>query len=138
MEPFSINTVLPSRAQLARKLLFVILAILAVNSIAIYFYWYSQIWWFDMPMHFAGGFFLGLLGCWGIKFIHRHITSLATLAITVIGFVLIVGGGWEAYEYGVQDITHAILANPLDSVSDIFFDLSGGTCALLYLLRKKI
>ncbi|MDQ5930921.1 MAG: hypothetical protein QG674_85, partial [Patescibacteria group bacterium] len=25
------------------------------------FYWYSAIWWFDIPMHILGGAFLALL-----------------------------------------------------------------------------
>ena len=38
-----------------------IFVIFFINYLAMTFHWYSSIWWFDMPMHFMGGLWLGLI-----------------------------------------------------------------------------
>ena len=52
-----------------RKTLFTFLSLVVVfifflNFVAGKLYWYSSIWWFDILMHFLGGFWLGLLFLW--------------------------------------------------------------------------
>jgi hypothetical protein len=48
---------------------------------------------------------------------------------------LVVGFGWELYEYAVQMIIPgAEIASPLDSLSDLFFDTAGGLVAALYIV----
>lgn len=41
-----------------------VLVILIFQVVAEHFYWYWRIWWFDMPMHFAGGLWVGLSVLW--------------------------------------------------------------------------
>ena len=116
------------------------IAIAVVNGLATIFYWYSSIWWFDMPMHFAGGLFIGLLAysilaSLEIPFIQR-LRERSSPVIAIIIVVAIIGVGWEIFEYALQYFSGAQFANPLDSVSDFFFDLVGAAAAGLYLLRK--
>ena len=47
------------RKLLIRLVLFIFLIFL-LNYLAMKFYWYSSIWYLDMPMHFLGGAWLGL------------------------------------------------------------------------------
>ncbi len=105
---------------------YVVFFVLGVNIIALHFYWYTSLWWFDMPMHFLGGFFIGLFGFY----------FLPDKFLKVFLFVFLVGIGWEVFEVLVdKNISHNPF-NLLDTLSDVFFDLSGGLSAIMYLWRK--
>ncbi|MEO5635005.1 MAG: hypothetical protein ABIR14_00225 [Candidatus Paceibacterota bacterium] len=56
--------------------------------------------------------------------------------IYVVLCVLVVGGLWEFFEYFTFNSIGQDAFNLLDTISDIFFDLSGGTFAILYFLKK--
>ncbi len=130
------------RGILSRELLLHLAFIFIVNLLATYFHWYSAMWWFDMPMHFWGGYAVGILGL--LFFMHsfrRHPGQQRTYARTALGgmvFVLVIGAGWEGFEYIVQYGTGSVLANPMDSLADIFFDIAGGAlCLWSYLPRTS-
>jgi len=108
--------------------------IFLVNYIALKFHWYSSIWYFDMPMHFMGGLWLGLvfiLIFWGKTFDFN-------LILKIVFGVLVISLGWEVFEIAVNHITIKDSFNVLDTLSDIFFDLAGGLCAILYFFKKHI
>ncbi len=120
------------RNKLLGRLIYLIFFIFITNFLANKFYWYSSIWYFDMIMHFLGGFWVGLASLY--VFLPQNISRKVIFKILLS--VLIVGIGWEVYEVLVNDI---IAQNPfdyLDTLSDIFFDLSGGLCAILYVWKK--
>ena len=126
-----------------RKRFFKILAsliftIFFLNFIAQKFYLYFSIWWSDMFMHFFGGFWLGLAFIW---FLLRKNISLELhfqFICQTASFVLLIGVLWELYEILFNNIIAQIPFNTLDTVSDIFFDLAGGTFALLYFFKKTM
>lgn len=124
------------------RLLALILFILFTNLLAMKFFWYLSIWWFDMPMHFLGGVFLGFLY---IGLGHTIKSSFFTLPSDILSrssvirfvlFVFAIGFAWELYEFGVARITFGDLGTPLDSVSDLFFDIAGGLLAYILVLRN--
>lgn len=120
-----------------RKKLFIRIAlfisfIFIVNSIAVYFHWYSSLWWFDMIMHFLGGAWLGLLFLW----LFNVENFSASLFFKVILSVLIIGLLWEVYEIVVNDQIAKNIFDYQDSVSDLFFDLSGSFTALFYFISR--
>jgi hypothetical protein len=126
------------RNKLLNRTALLIFIIFGVNVIAGKFYWYSTIWWFDMPMHFLGGIWLGLASVW-VYFFRRKgdMPRITVSKIVRIALVtsLVVGFGWELYEYAVQMIIPgAEIASPLDSLSDLFFDTAGGLVAALYIV----
>lgn len=47
-----------------------ILFIWLINTVASSFYWYSAMWWFDIPMHILGGLFLALI--FGATFFQKN------------------------------------------------------------------
>ena len=51
-----------NKEKLLKRMTLMVFFIFVINFLAMKFYWYSSLWWFDMPMHFLGGFFLGMLG----------------------------------------------------------------------------
>jgi hypothetical protein len=118
------------RKNILKRLVFLILFIFILNFAATNLYWYSSLAYLDMIMHFLGGFWVALAGFYVFS---PKINSIFNLLF----FVLLVGLGWEFYEILVNDV---IAQNPFDygdSLSDIFFDLFGGLCAILYLWKKQ-
>ncbi|MGH7249489.1 MAG: hypothetical protein ACREGC_00790 [Minisyncoccia bacterium] len=116
------------RKRLFKILFYLIFFIFIANFLANKFYWYTSIWYFDMIMHFLGGFWVGLLA------LYLFYSKKPTLKIitTTLLLVLFIGIGWEVYEVVVDGLISHNAFNTLDTMSDIFFDLSGGTFSLLY------
>ena len=118
--------------KLAKRLIYLIFFIFVVNFLANKFYWYSAIWYFDMMMHFLGGFWVGLV----YVYLFPPRDSLRNTIWKGLLFVLCIGIGWEVFEIIVNDIVAKNPFDYLDTASDIFFDLSGGLCAILYTWKK--
>lgn len=120
------------RRKLIKHLIYIILLIFVTNFLANKFYWYLSIAYFDMIMHFLGGFWVGLS-----YFYFFPVRSFSTHDfIKLLFFVLCVGLGWEVYEILVNKV---IAQNPFDYVdisSDIFFDLFGGIMATFYFYKR--
>jgi lipopolysaccharide/colanic/teichoic acid biosynthesis glycosyltransferase len=57
-----------------------IAVICLLNAPAMLFYWYSTIWWFDILMHFLGGFFVA--GLYDSKILYDRAKTLALLVYT--------------------------------------------------------
>ncbi len=113
-----------------------IFLIWAVNTLANTFYWYSAMWWFDIPMHIMGGIFLGF-SAGALFFKALSSLSLKERLVTILLFVLVFGLGWEFFEYFVQSVIKgAQLANIPDSAKDMLMDLLGGTFASYFVLRR--
>lgn len=122
------------RKILLKRAVYLILLIFLLNSMANWFYWYSTIWYFDMIMHFLGGFWLGLSF---FLFFGSPELSLKLVGKVVV-WVLVIGIGWELFELLFYNQIAQNPFNMADTFSDIFFDLAGGLSATLYFLRKTI
>ncbi|OGI71822.1 hypothetical protein A3J61_02380 [Candidatus Nomurabacteria bacterium RIFCSPHIGHO2_02_FULL_38_15] len=113
-----------------------ILIVFIVNALATFFHWYRLIWWFDMPMHFMGGFFIA----WLVLMLYGKMKPGFVLDKSVIKKVIIfsflIGFGWEWFEWGVDLYTGAQSMHLLDSYSDIFFDMAGAYVAIFMLKYK--
>jgi hypothetical protein len=95
-------------------------------------YWLVPL--FDVPMHFLGGFWIGLTSLW-IYYIGEYVipfkkTNRAMLFASLIS-VLCVGLGWEVFEF-LGDITGPTTIEKIDVLQDICIDLLGGIAAYLY------
>lgn len=120
------------RKKLLIRLALLIFFIFLVNLVALKFYWYYSIWYFDMIMHFLGGLWLGLAFIW--LFSAKELTS--KLIFKIILSVLLIGFLWEIFEIIFYNY---VAENPfiiLDTVSDICFDLTGGILAVIYFLKR--
>lgn len=84
-----------------------------------------------MFLHFLGGFWLALAAFWFLE--PQNLDS--RLILKVISVVLVVGVGWEIYEVVVNETFAKFPFSYVDSASDLFFDLAGGTLATLYYVR---
>ena len=121
------------RKKLLIRLTSLVFFIFIVNYLAVKFYWYYSIWWFDMPMHFLGGVWLSLAILWffPVKDLSMKSISMIILSILSIGVL------WELYEILVNNLTAQIPFNTLDTISDVCFDLAAGFSALIYYCYTK-
>lgn len=121
-----------NRRKLLIRLAALIIFIFLVNSLSYKFYWYQSIWWFDMFMHFLGGFWLSLYLIWFLN--PKEINS--KIIIRIILGVFVIGIMWEFYEFYVDDTLAKNGISSLDSTSDMFFDLAGGLTAIVYFMKR--
>jgi TRAP-type C4-dicarboxylate transport system permease small subunit len=121
------------RKNILRKLAYLIFSIFALNFLAGKFYLYTSIWFFDMPMHFLGGFWLGL----SFIYLFWSKTVSVKLFIEIILGVLLLGVLWELFEVIFTNYIGQTPFNTLDTISDLCFDLAGGLSAILYIFRYE-
>jgi hypothetical protein len=122
--------------KLFKQLAYIIIFIFMANFLANKLHWYYSIWWFDIVMHFFGGFWLGLVFAWVILKKDMSLAITPRVLLRVGLWVLIVGLSWEFFEF--YFINH-LAQNPfdlVDTISDLFCDISGGYVAFLYISKK--
>lgn len=91
-------------------------------------------WWFDMPMHFLGGIFVGFLVVYSVpSFFYKK--NVHTFFIFLL-VSLIIGLGWEFFEASMDILFKSKHTNFLDSLSDLSFDLAGSIVSYLLLLKS--
>ena len=118
---------------LQKRLAFLIVLIFTLNFLANIFHWYYTIWFFDMFMHFLGGFWVGLL-----IFYLRHAEFSGRTLVWMLVWALAIGIGWEIYQFFLdQTISHKSF-DALDTFSDLFFDLAGIAAVILYYSRTVV
>jgi len=108
------------------KVLFFLVWIIAIlNAAAEYWYWYWRVLWFDIPMHFIGGVWLGLAGIWlwrhtrYLEGIRNRIQVPNIVIVLVAGIVI--GCAWESYEFIVWKYSGK--GFPDEYVADLQLDL---------------
>ncbi len=119
-----------------------ILIVFVANTLALFFHWYRLLWWFDMPMHFMGGFFCVWLVLYiNNKFFTKNkgndsIVLNRYLIKNALVWAFIIGLGWEWFEWGADLYTGAMSMHMIDSYSDLFFDMAGAFSAIFMLKYK--
>ena len=127
--------------------LFLLIFILSFHILALVNFWYWSIDWLDIPMHFLGGLWVALFFFWILKKRFVQVSQVLEgnfllLGILSLGFVSLIGIGWEFYEflYDKYLAEESVLfqAGVADTIADLFFDLIGGLVAVLvYKIRRK-
>jgi hypothetical protein len=116
-----------------------ILLVAMLHIPATVFDWYFYFWWYDVMMHFLGGVAAGFGGValWFTLFPDLSVRTREILgqALFVLGFVAIVGIGWEWSEaiIGSLEVSSLGMMQPglTDTMLDFYFDLLGGAVAWL-------
>lgn len=114
---------------------FFIILIFFLNFIANKLYLYSSLLYFDMIMHFLGGFWLGLFFFWYFydkvfpKFPNKYFIYIM-FGVFTVGFI------WELYEIVVNASFAKDIFNLRDTISDLICDTVGGLFS--YFGLKKI
>ena len=125
--------------------------ILVVHVLATINHWYWTYRWFDMPMHFLGGFWVAIVFLsLDSKFKILNSKFLVNV-ILILGFAALVGVLWEFFEFlldaflskdgysgSFQVLRYGVKDLYTDTLSDLFFDLLGGlTMAAIFQFRKS-
>lgn len=111
-------------------LLLVALLVLGLDKIAQDNFLYWTYWWYDIMMHFLGGFLVAGIALWFFLRFFRPDFKNAKCAFTVaVATGIIVGIGWEFFEY----FSGALLQQEGSIVGDTALDLvmdTVGACAV--------
>ncbi len=119
---------------LLKHLVSLMFFIFIANSLALKFYWYSLVWYFDIIMHTLGGMWVGMFFLY--VFERREYKPLTIgLFLRVMACVLLVGLLWEMYEFYIFQHLSRNTFDLTDTLSDVGFDLLGGALSGLYFLK---
>ncbi len=128
------------RKQFLKELFFSSVIVACLHLLALIYHLYWTIDWYDIPMHFLGGFTIGILAVF-IFFTSLYIPSTSKLKdnrvilfMFTIGFTLIVGLAWEVWElfFRLTDV----FTDQLDTVVDLVMDFCGSVTAFLYVNKR--
>ena len=128
--------------RLALLLLSTVAVIATIHATATATGWYYTHPWIDIPLHILGGIFIGTLFVYlfFVRFRVLGTLSFFPKLILGLGFVALIGIGWEWYEIFVDVVIlnhytlfHAPGYLHFDTLKDLFDDLVGGTIAIFAL-----
>lgn len=119
-------------------------AIVVLHFAAIMQHWYWSIRWFDIPMHYLGGVFAGMLFYWIFS---EALTALTNAKVPfwvlfafTLGWAALIGVIWEFSEYasdmlllGRVEVIERAQQGMQDTMEDLFLDLLGGASVALFL-----
>ncbi len=117
-------------------LLVIIYTILVLDLLAFRFFFYWKFWWFDIVMHFLGGFWVAMLGYYILylsdyKERFKNIIQKYSYLTTSLIFVLSIGILWELFEAGLGSyLKQGYLS---DTILDLIMDMSGWLVAYIYI-----
>jgi hypothetical protein len=100
-------------------------ALYYLDSIAQVNFYYWTFWWYDIMMHFLGGFVVSGFGLWVfVRVAPRPQVSLWHTILLSIGIGMSIGIGWELFEYfnGMYADQPGIVA---DTAGDLIMDFIG-------------
>lgn len=124
------------KSYLLRSVVISIILVFVLNALGMYSFWYSSISWYDMLVHFLGGVFIGFLLLYLFPQL-RTLPTKRTIHLIILG-VVIIGVGWELFEYAVWMLTHDTPNAFSDAISDVICDTFGGALAVsLFLMRRR-
>ncbi len=120
------------------RLAFIIVLVMALlHGLAMTFFLYSFYWWFDLPLHFLGGFCAALVSLYFYSFFLSKNVSIINpfiVFVTAIFGAAVVGLAWEIFEYFAGLTFNALGNYPFDTAKDLTVDVLGGGAAFLYFL----
>lgn len=118
---------------LLRNVLILSTILLVLHLLASEYAWYWHYWWFDIVMHFLGGFVLGLFGMWFVLRLNMEIRTRAVF-YTIVAGTMVIAVGWEVFEY-IHDIAgrgHYIV----DTTTDLMLGAFGAAYAYITVRQK--
>jgi len=133
-----------------KKAVFSLILTLLVNFAGMYFGFYN-FWWFDVILHFLGGFFVAMLMVHYLKITELRITNYELTAIKgyliIVGAVSFIGVVWEFAEYLASltliesfynnfGVKTSFIGDLDDTINDLLMDIVGALAWLTVFRRK--
>ncbi|GMU73981.1 MAG: hypothetical protein AMXMBFR44_1800 [Candidatus Campbellbacteria bacterium] len=95
-----------------------------------FFYW--TYWWYDIMMHFLGGFLVAGIALWFfVRFFRTEHTKAFHALIVAVLSVLTVGLGWEYFEFFSGSLSLQEGSVIGDTALDLVMDTLGALCMWL-------
>ncbi|MCH7883074.1 hypothetical protein IIA95_01495 [Patescibacteria group bacterium] len=121
-------------------LILLIVLILGVHAWAVVNAGYYKIWWLDIALHFAGGFWIVAFVFWFLLYRATRLNVPSwMLLVSFVSFSVLIGVFWEFFEFSFDyfarfyDVAPAQLGLS-DTLSDLLFDFLGALIASIYFL----
>lgn len=116
--------------------LIIIYLIFILDMLASHFFLYWRFWWFDIVMHFLGGFWVAFATYYLFYFsgYFKKITKKFSLFTLSLVTLILVGVLWEVFEY-LTKVSLNQLNYILDTSLDLLMDVIGWLPAYLILFR---
>ncbi len=117
--------------RLLKHLVLLMFFIFLANILALKFYWYSLLWYFDVIMHTLGGVWVGMFFLYVFKRKNFNPPD-SILFFKVVLATIVVGLLWEFYEFYIYQY---LIGNPFDlfdTTSDLVLDVLGSFLSFLY------
>lgn len=113
-------------------------AVLVIHVLASVFGWYDAIWWFDTPMHFAGGMAIALSTYYYLQTDKETKTSLISFFQILVGTTAIAAIFWEFFEFTIDYFyqTHNQISIA-DTMKDLAMGLLGAIIIAIIKTSKK-
>ena len=103
-----------------------------LNQIALVFYFYWTLAWYDIMMHFLGGLTIGMFLICIFKIANIRTRSFLTIFL----LAMFISVDWEIFEY-VNDIINPTENYAVDTAYDLVMDALGITTAYLVTNARK-
>jgi uncharacterized BrkB/YihY/UPF0761 family membrane protein len=102
---------------------------------------YIKFWWYDVLLHYLGGMWIALATYW-IAFHSRYIShprnTIANIALLVIGMTMLVGLGWEIFEYYFGISLAPGEQYVIDTTQDFIMDFLGAATIVVFVVLRKL
>lgn len=124
----------------------IIAGVLILHAIGVFGGLYDALHWYDIPMHFLGGYAMAVLA---LDLWRAYVGPFATQGkwlvelVFVLGFVALIGIGWEWFEYIVDQVFNVSIRSGLaqmglkDTLGDLVNDMLGGLVGFLAFRDRK-
>ncbi len=117
---------------------FLLWAIFTLNALAMHFFWYWTYWWFDIPMHFLGGVWLGGMTILALRrFMPEKFEKKAFVYMAAVGMALFIGGLWEVFEFSLDTFVTMRVNDIVDTICDFGMDIAGALSVAVLLIGKS-
>jgi hypothetical protein len=99
-----------------------------VNHFANFYQIYWLLPWFDVPVHIAGGFMVGLFAQTGLDYLNIRKNRILFISL----FVILVGVGWELVEWYLGNTDGLGPLSKINTIKDIIDDIIGGVLSIWF------
>lgn len=123
-----------------RSIVSVIIVVALLHFIALQFYLYWTVWWFDVLLHFLGGFWISLVAVWFVYFsnLYKRADYSSLWDILYVGVIvtLFVAVGWEVFEWYAGIIVDS-QDYWTDTIGDVIMGVIGAVAASFYAFLRS-
>jgi len=113
--------------KVAAAILLFLAAIFTFHFLGLRYDWYHSLWWYDIPMHIAGGAWVASAFLYSARKYELVARAVRPTSLRVLGVTLAIGIGWELFEYSMDVYVffkYTFSTVPIYILIDSMYDLS--------------